>query len=158
MLWQETSQWKQHLNGTDQQWTDCKGRIQQVSCHHCKGNTAPHHHHAYIRSCLVSDSNHIILMKVFHTSAHCSTRLHSPLKTVLGKIGDQYQAYCTMYKIHTMATHHQRCRLPPGQRFGYPHRSPRTWWYQQWQHPQLGCHSCPRRPRSSMTPWRPIIW
>ena len=39
-------------------------------------------------------------------SAHHSTSLHSPLKTVLGKIGDQYQAYCTTYKTHTMATHH----------------------------------------------------
>ena len=39
-------------------------------------------------------------------SAHCNTRLHSPLKTVLGKIRDQYQAYCTMYKTHVIATHH----------------------------------------------------
>ena len=39
-------------------------------------------------------------------SAHCHTRLHSPLKTVLGKIGDWYQAYCTTYKTHAMATHH----------------------------------------------------
>ena len=35
-----------------------------------------------------------------------SKQMHSPLKTVLGKIGDRYQAYCTMYKMHTMATHH----------------------------------------------------
>ena len=28
-------------------------------------------------------------------------------KTVLGKIGDWYQAYCTTYKTHTMATHHR---------------------------------------------------
>ena len=26
---------------------------------------------------------------------------------MLGKIGDKYQAYCTMYKTHTMATHHR---------------------------------------------------
>ena len=39
-------------------------------------------------------------------SAHHSTRLHSPLKKVLGKIRDRYQAYCTTYKMHTMATHH----------------------------------------------------
>ena len=39
-------------------------------------------------------------------SAHHSTRLHLPLKTVLGKIRDRYQAYCTTYKMHTMATHH----------------------------------------------------
>ena len=39
-------------------------------------------------------------------SAHCSTRSCSPLKTVLGKIGDKYQIYCTTYETHTMATHH----------------------------------------------------
>ena len=39
-------------------------------------------------------------------SAHCGTRSHSLLKTVLRKIGDQYQACCTTYKTHTMATHH----------------------------------------------------
>ena len=39
-------------------------------------------------------------------SAHCSLRLHSPLKTVFGKLGDTYQAYCNTYKIHAMATHH----------------------------------------------------
>ena len=35
----------------------------------------------------------------------CSLRLHSPLKTVFGKIGDTYQAYCNTYKTHAMATH-----------------------------------------------------
>ena len=25
---------------------------------------------------------------------------------MLGKIGDRYQAYCTTYKTHVMATHH----------------------------------------------------
>ena len=30
----------------------------------------------------------------------------SPFKTVLRKIGDKYQAYCTTCKTHTMATHH----------------------------------------------------
>ena len=39
-------------------------------------------------------------------SAHHSTRLCSPLKTVLGKIGDRYQAYCTTYKMHTVAICH----------------------------------------------------
>ena len=39
-------------------------------------------------------------------SAHCSLRSHSPLKTVFGKIGDTYQAYCHTYKTHTMASHH----------------------------------------------------
>ena len=39
-------------------------------------------------------------------SAHHSTRSCSLLKTVVGKIRDWYQAYCTTYKIHCMATHH----------------------------------------------------
>ena len=39
-------------------------------------------------------------------SGHHHTRSHAPLKTVLGKIWDQYQAYCTTYKTHAMATHH----------------------------------------------------
>ena len=39
-------------------------------------------------------------------SAHHSLRSHSPLKTVFGKIGDTYWAYCHTYKTHTMATHH----------------------------------------------------
>ena len=32
--------------------------------------------------------------------------MHSPLKTVLAKIEDWYQAYSTMYKTHAMATCH----------------------------------------------------
>ena len=39
-------------------------------------------------------------------SACHSTRMHSLFKTVLGKIGDKYQAYCSIYKTHAMATHH----------------------------------------------------
>ena len=39
-------------------------------------------------------------------SAHCNLRSHSPLKTVLGRLGDTYQAYCNTYKTHTMATCH----------------------------------------------------
>ena len=31
---------------------------------------------------------------------------HSPLKTVLRKIGDRYQSYCTTYKYHVMTTCH----------------------------------------------------
>ena len=45
-------------------------------------------------------------------SAHHSTILHSPLKTVLGKIGDWYQAYCTTYKMHAMATCHRGAGHP----------------------------------------------
>ena len=39
-------------------------------------------------------------------SACPNIRSHSPLKTVFGKLGDTYQAYCKTYKTHTMATHH----------------------------------------------------
>ena len=39
-------------------------------------------------------------------SPHQNLRSCSLLKTVLGKIGDTYQAYCHMYKTHTMATNH----------------------------------------------------
>ena len=28
--------------------------------------------------------------------------MHSPFKTMLGNIGDRYQAYCTMYKMHML--------------------------------------------------------
>ena len=41
-------------------------------------------------------------------SAHHSTRMCSPFKTVFEKIGDTYQAYCNTYKTHAMATLH-RC-------------------------------------------------
>ena len=39
-------------------------------------------------------------------SACPSLRLCSPLKTVFGKIGDTYQAYCNTYKTHAMTTCH----------------------------------------------------
>ena len=45
-------------------------------------------------------------------SAHCSSRMHSPFKTMLRKIGDKYQAYCTTYKAHTMATCHRGTGCP----------------------------------------------
>ena len=45
-------------------------------------------------------------------SAHDNTRSHSPLKTVLEKIGDHYQAYCTTDKTHTMATFHGGAGCP----------------------------------------------
>ena len=35
-----------------------------------------------------------------------SLRSCSPLKTVFGKLGDTYQAYCNTYKTYSMATHH----------------------------------------------------
>ena len=39
-------------------------------------------------------------------SACHNLRSCSPLKTVLGRIGDTYQAYCNTYKTHAMDTHH----------------------------------------------------
>ena len=40
-------------------------------------------------------------------SAHCSLRSCSPLKALLGKLGDTYQAYNHTYETkHAMATHH----------------------------------------------------
>ena len=44
--------------------------------------------------------------------AHCNTRMCSPFKTVLGKIGDTYQAYCNIYKMHAMATCHRGTGCP----------------------------------------------
>ena len=43
----------------------------------------------------------ITLMSVCHSLRSCSS-----LKTVFGKIGDIYQAYCHTYKTHAMATCH----------------------------------------------------
>ena len=39
-------------------------------------------------------------------SACHNLRSHSPLKTVLNRLGDTYQAHCNTYKTHAMATHH----------------------------------------------------
>ena len=38
-------------------------------------------------------------------SACHNIRSHSPLKTVLNKLGDSYQTYINTYKTHAMATH-----------------------------------------------------
>ena len=43
---------------------------------------------------------------------HHSTRMHSPFKNVLRKIGDKYQAYYTTYKAHAMATCHGGAACP----------------------------------------------
>ena len=45
-------------------------------------------------------------------SACHSTRMHPQLKTVIGKIEDRYQAYCTTYKMHAMATHDRSTGCP----------------------------------------------
>ena len=41
-----------------------------------------------------------------------SEQMHSPLKTILKKITDRYQAYCTTYKMHSMATCHGGAGCP----------------------------------------------
>ena len=38
--------------------------------------------------------------------------MHSPLKKVLNKLGDSYQTYVNMYKMHTMATLHRGTGQP----------------------------------------------
>ena len=47
-------------------------------------------------------------------SACQNLRLLSPLKPVLGKLGDTYQAYCNTYKTHAMATYHGGSGQPLG--------------------------------------------
>ena len=42
----------------------------------------------------------------------CNKQMHSPFKTMLGKIGDKFQAYCTMHKTHAMATNHGGAGCP----------------------------------------------
>ena len=46
-------------------------------------------------------------MSACHTFRSCS-----PLKTVLGRLEDTYQAYCNTYKTHAMATCHQGSGQP----------------------------------------------
>ena len=48
--------------------------------------------------------------------------MHSLLKTVLRKIGDRYQEYCTMYKMHAMATHHGGAGCPVDRDINLAHR------------------------------------
>ena len=36
----------------------------------------------------------------------------SLLKTMLGKLGDRYQGYCTVFKMHAVATHHRGAGCP----------------------------------------------
>ena len=45
-------------------------------------------------------------------STCCSLRLHPPLKKVLTKLENLYQMYISMYKTHTMATHHRGTGQP----------------------------------------------
>ena len=41
-----------------------------------------------------------------------SEQMHSPLKAMLRKIRDRYQAYCTAYKTYTMAICHRDAGYP----------------------------------------------
>ena len=55
------------------------------------------------------------MLIALHMSGHCSKnseQTHSPLKTMFVKIGDRYQTYCTVYKVHTMATNHGGAGCP----------------------------------------------
>ena len=45
-------------------------------------------------------------------SAQHSVKSHSPLKTVLNRLGDTYQAYCNTYKTHDMAAYHRGSGQP----------------------------------------------
>ena len=45
-------------------------------------------------------------------SACHNLRSCSPLKTMLNRLGDSYQAYCNTYKTHTMAAHHRGSGQP----------------------------------------------
>ena len=61
-------------------------------------------HNALHQSCLVSECTIL-----YYYNTHVSLPqplITSPLKTVFGKLGDTYQAYCNTYKTHTMSTHH----------------------------------------------------
>ena len=43
-----------------------------------------------------------------------SSGTHSLFKTMLWKIGDRYQVYCTTYRTHAMGTHHRGTGHPVG--------------------------------------------
>ena len=38
--------------------------------------------------------------------------MHSPIKTILGKIRNRYHTYCTVYKNHALATFHEGAGHP----------------------------------------------
>ena len=59
---------------------------------------------------LVSDSSILLTWNALHMTGHCNKttdQAHSPFKTMLRKIGDRYQSYCTTYKTHAMTTHYR---------------------------------------------------
>ena len=59
--------------------------------------------HALNHLCLVIEPTILYFPLI---SAHHNLRLLSPLKTVLNRLGDTYQAYYNTYKTHAMATCH----------------------------------------------------
>ena len=66
-------------------------------------------HYAFISSCLVSNPYAIILMIALTHVSLSQHKIAFTIKTVLGKIGDWYQAYYTTY---TMVTHHRGAGCP----------------------------------------------
>ena len=77
-----------------------------------KGKNEPHLKYAYHHSCLLSDYTILLLL---YCSVHVSRiTTYSPFKTVLGKIGDKYQAYCTTYKTcYVNMPYEQPCLKTP---------------------------------------------
>ena len=51
-------------------------------------------------------------MSGYHSNTN--EQMHSPLKTMVGKIGNSYQSCCTVYKMHAMVTHHRGTGHPIG--------------------------------------------
>ena len=115
---------EQYLNGTDQHSTNHEGNIKQVSHHLCRGrmnNTSNMPTITLAWLVILPYYYHCIAP---HMSACHSTRMYSPLKTMLGKIKDRYQAYCTTYKMHTMATCHGGAGQPLDRGINFPTEDP----------------------------------
>ena len=74
-----------------------------------RGKNKLHLKYAYHCCCPVNDYT---ILLTLHMSACHNTGMHSPFKTVLMKITDKYQAYCTTYKTHAMATCHRGAGCP----------------------------------------------
>ena len=75
--------------------------------HQSQSPTREDAQHALHHLCLVSHSFSYQLMSARH-----NLRLHSPLKTVLNKLGGSYQTYIKTYKTNAMATHHRGTGQP----------------------------------------------
>ena len=66
---------------------------------------------AHALHCLFLVSEPTILYLLLMSACH-NLRSCSPLKTVLNRLGDTYQAYCNSYKTHAIVIHH-RCTGQP---------------------------------------------